>query len=105
MKEEYRIKNNLEFEDILNNGKKIKNSFFIIYYKEKKLNNSRFGITLSKKFGNAVERNKYKRIIREIVRKNYFSFKNDCDYIIIIRKEAKNSKYQEMKDNLINLIK
>ena len=105
MNTKYRIKKNDEFDDILNNGRKTNNSYFSLYNKDNNLTYARFGITLSKKFGNAVERNKYKRIIREIIRTNMFLFKNNCDYIIIIRKKCDDSNYKIMKENLINLIK
>ena len=63
MNTKYRIKKNEEFDDILNNGRKNNNSYFSLYNKDNNLTYSRFGITLAKKFGNAVERNKYKRIV------------------------------------------
>lgn len=105
MKEDIRIKNKLEFEDILTTGKKIKNDFFIIYYKDRKKEFSRFGITLVKKFGNAVKRNKYKRIIREIVRTNQNIFKKDNDYIIIVKKTCENANYNILKNSLVDLLK
>lgn len=105
MNENIRIKSKLEFEDILTTGKKIKNNFYIIYYKDKKKEFSRFGITLVKKFGNAVKRNKYKRITREIIRTNQNLFKNNFDYIIIVKKTCENTDFNILKNNLVDLLK
>ena len=47
---------------------------------------ARYGITASKKIGNAVARNRAKRRLREIVRHVLSSqAKNGCDYVLIAR--------------------
>ena len=105
MNNNLRIKDKTEFNDLIKNGKILKNKFFVIYYKEKKKDNSRFGITYSKKLGKAYERNYYKRIMREIIRKNQKSFSNLSDYIIIMRSDCKNEKYIFLQTQLTDLIK
>ena len=104
MKSEMRIKDSRDFENIIKTGMKLSNKYFVIYYKEKFSKYSRFGVSLSKKFGNAVKRNKYKRILREIIRINQNKFKNDYDYIIIMKKDCDNLKYKIIEDNLLSLI-
>jgi len=104
MNKELRIKNKLEFEELIKTGKKISNKFFVIYYKERKNNNSRFGISLSKKFGIAVIRNKYKRILREIIRNNQKKFKSSYDYIIIMKKTSEGLSYNLIEQNLLSLV-
>jgi ribonuclease P protein component len=50
---------------------------------------SRFGFTVSKKVGNAVERNRVRRRLREIVRRNAALLPEDGhDYVLIGRKAA-----------------
>lgn len=105
MTEELRIKDSKEFNDIINNGRKIKNNYFSIYYKDKKMQNSRFGITLAKKFGNAVKRNYYKRIMREIIRNNLNIFSNLSDYIIIMKRDCENVNFNYLNNAFIDLIK
>ena len=104
MNSDLRIKSKIEFEDIIKNGKKIGNSFFVIYYKDRKKLFSRFGVSLSKKFGNAVVRNKYKRILREIIRINQKKFKNSYDYIIIMKKSCFDLNYKMIEEKLLSLI-
>ncbi len=104
MNNKFRIKSSIEFENIIKNGFKKSNSFFTIYYKERKLLFSRFGISLSKNYGNAVKRNKYKRILREIIRNNQKKFENKFDYIIIMKKNCDGLNYNEIETNLMSLL-
>lgn len=99
-----RIKNKKEFQDILKTGFKISNNFFGIYFKDKQKEISRFGITLSKNFGNAVKRNHYKRITREIIRNNQNIFEKTKDYIIIVKKSCESLPFHEISNELVNLL-
>ena len=105
MNTKMRIKSADEFNDIIKTGTKIYSPFFIIYYKEKKLDNPRFGITQAKKFGKAYKRNRYRRILREIIRTNIKVFKNEYDYIIIIMKKCDTLDFKQIEDNLHKVIK
>ena len=67
MKKQFFIKKHEEFSHIIKNGKFIKKQSFVIYYLPSEDNKVYFGIAVSKKLGNAVTRNKAKRIMRMIV--------------------------------------
>ena len=92
------IKNNYEFEDIIKNNKAYKYKDYIIYLVDTK-SNYKFGISVGKKIGNAVTRNKYKRRIKSIIDKN--KYKENFNCIIIIGKNILNRTYKEMEENLI----
>ena len=104
MKKKLIVRSSKDFEDIITNGNHKKNSSFIIHSKDNNLSYDRYGISVSKKLGNAVFRNKYKRKIRSIIdiyKKNCFKMK---DYIIILRKGALNKSFQDLKKELIDLL-
>lgn len=104
MRKLYVVKNARDFERIIKEGYYVKNKSFIIYYSKNDLPYSRYGISVGKKLGNAVFRNKYKRKIRAIIdnyKKNYI---NNQDYIIILRGSAKDKNYQELEKDYIALI-
>lgn len=97
------VKSNEEFNNVIKSGKVLKNRYFVIYYLDNQLNRYRFGISVGKKVCNAVNRNRLKRQVRNIVDncKNYYQ--NSRDYIIIVRKSCLNESYNIMRDSLINL--
>jgi len=102
MKKNETIKSKQEFSNLIKNSKYIKNNDYVIYYNENNLEKKRFGIAISKKIGNAVTRNKLKRQTREIIDKLKTLFKNNTDYIIMIRRGCLNTSF---KDRLVNLEK
>ena len=99
------VKEHKDFDDIINTGKYKKGKFFVIYNKDNNLDHNRYGIAVSKKNGNAVIRNKLKRQARMILTTNKNMFKNNFDYIIIIKRNAVSVDYKELEEDLLNIIK
>ena len=99
------VKEHTEFDDIIAKGKYRKNNFFVIYNKESNFSYPRFGIAVGKKIGNAVTRNKFKRQIRMIINNNKNLFKNNRDYIIIVKRSSLDLNFSELEDNLLELVK
>lgn len=105
MKKSDTIKSKKEFTDIIKTGKFIKNKEYVIYYKENNLEKNRFGIAISTKLGKAVVRNKLKRQTREIINSLNYLFKNNKDYIIMIRKGNLEVPFKEKLSNFEKLLK
>lgn len=99
------VKEHYEFDNIINKGKSISNKVFSIYFLKHDEEYPKFGIAVGKKIGNAVTRNKYKRIIRNIIDNNKLLFKKDYDYIIIIKRKCLDLSFKELNDNLSELVK
>lgn len=99
------IKKQSEIDHIIKNGKMYKNRYYYlynIYNKESK--NHRFCICVSKKLGNAVNRNKNKRQIKDIIDKSNLVFKRNNDYVIILRKEITNISFEDKKKYLLEIL-
>ncbi|WP_070407237.1 MULTISPECIES: ribonuclease P protein component [unclassified Spiroplasma] len=104
MKKKFIVKKNYEFQKIINNRSFIKTNTYFIYFKKNDLNYHRFGISVGKKLGNAVVRNKVKRQIRAILSYD-FSATEGYDQIIIVRKPYFSNSYLVNKKILLNQIK
>lgn len=104
MNKYHTVKKNIEFSKIIGNGKFVKNRSFVIYFDNNDLNKYRFGISVSKKLGNAVYRNKYKRQLRSIIDKYKKNYPNGMDYIIIIRNSYINLSFDEKENDFLYLL-
>lgn len=99
------VKKNEEFKKILDKRQTIGNKYIVIYYNENNIYRNRYGISVSKKIGKAVIRNKIKRQIKNIIDKHENLFKNNQDYIIIVKKNFLDLNFSEKEKSIIELLK
>lgn len=86
MKKDYRIKNNIRFGEVVHQGKCKKNNSYTIHFLKNDIKNIRVGISVSKKIGKAVVRNKIKRQVRSMCDKLIDFQSNSFDIVIVIKK-------------------
>lgn len=82
MKDTTSIKLNREFQRVYKRGQRRGGRFLSVYVLKNKLGANRLGITVGKKFGNSVQRNRMKRLIREnyrLIEKNLC-----CSYDVVV---------------------
>lgn len=104
MRKLYIVKNQRDFDKIIKDGRYRKNSSYVIYYEKNNLPYDRFGISVGKRIGNAVNRNKYKRKLRAIIDNYKKLYVNSQDYIIILRGIAKEKEYKELENEFLQLM-
>lgn len=102
MEKQYRLKKNEEIACVVNKRIRTSGRFYILYYQ--KAPKFQVAFSASKKYGNAVERNYAKRVMREICRP--YVEKAPCvKIVIVVKKEAKGQKFQSLKNDLERQIK
>lgn len=82
LKREYRLKKKYQFNYVYRVGKTAHGKFLVAVYSPSKNKNVRIGISVSKKVGNAVQRNRARRLLREAI--SQFLDKLDPNFNIII---------------------
>ena len=95
------LKESKDFERIIKSNKSYRGKYYYIYIESvEDQKYYRFGLSVSKKLGNAVVRNLYKRRLRSIIDK--CSYISTFNAIIILKKEVLNVSYQELENSLID---
>ena len=100
-----KIRKNIEFLNVYRHGKSYANKYLVMYVLNNKLDENRFGITVSKKVGNSVVRHRITRLIRECIRLQESNILTEYDIVIVARKAAKDKKYQDIESAFLNLCK
>jgi len=101
----YRLKKEMDFKRIYRKGKINRGFFFdCLYLKSDK--EPRFGIiTTTKSINKAVKRNKAKRQVRGLIRKNKKDWPKNNDIIIKIKKIITNQELTQAETELQNIFK
>lgn len=109
MQKEYRLTRREDFNKVYRHGKSAANHQFVVYVLNRHPaaagDGIRLGISVSKKVGNAVVRNRLRRRIKEIVRLNRERLVPRKDFILIVRKPAADLAYAEMEKSILHVLK
>lgn len=99
-----RILKRPEFIYLSNVGVRVYNRHYVAIYKENlQTGRSRLGITVTKKVGGAVARNRIKRVVREYFRTNRDSIHGTLDINIIPKKAVAGLTHAESYSSLRNI--
>ena len=88
MKKIETLKKNRDFSRVYTKGKSYVTPVLVVYVQRRRQKEVRVGITTSKKIGNAVERNRARRVIRESVREVVTQIKPGYDIVLVARKKT-----------------
>lgn len=99
-----RIKKHNEFQEVIARGDLIRSKFFSFYILKNELGYTRIGISVPKKSGNAVIRNKIKRQIRAMCARNC-DYSKSLDLVIIIKKAYTTDNFAEIEHDIQEIFK
>ena len=82
-----RLTKSKDYKQLQEEGRIYHTSHFVVLVKSG-LKVSRLGLTVSRRVGNAVCRNRLKRWIRELFRQHYMQFSQTVDVVVIAKRQA-----------------
>lgn len=91
-----RIRKKKEFLALYRKGKRYKARYFNLIYHSNGLAHSRVGVVAGRKVGNAVTRNRAKRWMRELYRRNKDLLAYPVDLLIVATNEMKTASFSEL---------
>ena len=99
------LKENRDFRRLYNRGKSIASKTLVTYSMKNRSSFCRFGITTSKKIGNAVERNRSRRVIRAAYQELEPRISGNWDFVFVARGLTSRVKMQTVKKDMENHFK
>jgi len=104
-RKEERIRRRADFQRISREGVKYQSRHFRVSVCANILPHQRLGITIGKKIGSAVQRNRLKRLIREFFRLNKAALPRSSDLVITAKEGAASLNFWQVLEELKGLLR
>lgn len=104
MEKELRLRKNKDFQRVFKKGRAFRNrQFTMLAYRNVDFQ-TRIGFTVTTKYGTAVERNRIKRRLREIIRTNKKDILHGYDIVLIPKQITKEMDYKSLESSTIHIM-
>ncbi len=105
MNRRFRMTRSEDFDQVKRDGKTVSNKYFRVILRPNQAYTLRFGFITGKSIGNAVTRNRYKRLMRASIQQISGSLQTGWDVVIIARQSPAQVDYQTTLSALSDLFK
>jgi ribonuclease P protein component len=103
---ERRIRRRSEFQRVFDKGQRVHGRFMTVLAAPGQAGTARLGIVASKKLGDAVHRNRAKRVIREVFRRTVGAAdRPGLDIVVIPRRELFDAAYSALENDFRTVLR
>ena len=99
-----RILNRSGFRRVYENGRKYQAKYFTAFVLLNSEQHARLGITATRKVGKAIYRNKARRLVREVFRKNKWRIRPGIDIVINVKSNLAAAGYYDLEGDFIRFL-
>ncbi|MBI4830323.1 MAG: ribonuclease P protein component [Candidatus Lindowbacteria bacterium] len=94
-----------EFRRLYRTGRKASSEYLSVYTRPAAGQKGKVGIVAGRKVGNAVERNRIRRVLREAVRINQCEILEGTDLVIVVKNRALELPHAQLVEQLLRLLR
>jgi len=93
-----------DFHKVYRSERKLTGSFLVLYISPNRTQTTRMGLSVNRKFGDSVKRNRFKRSVREAFRLHLSELAKGYDIVIRPRHEAVRATMREIEADFCRLV-
>ena len=101
---EHRLKHRNDFARLRQHGRKKAHPLGVLVYCQNNHDVSRFGFSASRRVGNAVKRNRGKRLLREAIRLQVGQITPGWDCLFIVREKTPTAAFADVQAAVLQLL-
>jgi ribonuclease P protein component len=105
MQRRFRLQRTADFENLRKNGRRWSHPLALLIVCQSNLPTSRFAFSASRRVGNAVARNRAKRLLREAVRHHLKTIASGWDCLFIARSTTPEATFIEVEKAVVQLLR
>ncbi|MBN1266603.1 MAG: ribonuclease P protein component [Anaerolineales bacterium] len=105
MNHRYRLSSSKDFKRVRRTGKSYAHPFAVLIVEKNELNRIRIGVAAGKSSGNAVQRNRAKRLLRESIRRHLTDIESGNDIILLARKRTCETNWNALSQAIDELLR
>jgi ribonuclease P protein component len=95
------IKDDRVFRYLYRKGASVATPTVVVYYRKNRQSINQLGLTTAKKIGNAVQRNRARRVMREAYRLLEEKLEKNCDIVLVARSKTPFVLMDEVKGDML----
>lgn len=99
-----RLKRKGDFERAYRHGRRFTDAFFIAYVLPREQGRLRLGVVASRRVGGSVRRNRAKRLLREVFRKNKPAADVSADVVLIAKGALAGASYRDLEPRYVKTV-
>ena len=98
----HRLVRGSDFRSLYSEGRRMDAGKFVLFVRPNQLGHNRLGLTVSRKVGGAVTRNRVKRLFREIFRRFSTDLSSHFDFVVNAKRECATAAIAVLREEFLS---